>query len=80
MQDNLKDKPDKPDKLDKPDKRIQKNRRLGRKCTGVITVDIGKPTDPVPQALEAFCIVNEMTVSEAVRHMIRFGLTQKKML
>ena len=55
----------------------QEKRRKGRKCSGVITCCIGEAESPVAQALEAYCLVNEKTVSEAVRKMIYFTLRSK---
>ena len=60
------------------DKRVQRNRRLGRKCSGTITCDLGSPQGPVLQALEAYCITNQKTVSEAVRGMIKHFVREHK--
>ena len=60
----------------KDTRRVQKNRRLGRKCSGIITCDLGDPQGPMLQAVEAYCIHNQKTISEAVRGMITVFLKE----
>lgn len=58
----------------------QKNRKKGKKFSGVTTVYLGEPDSPLLQALESVCIMEEKTVSEVMRKMIVYGLKQKGFL
>jgi hypothetical protein len=50
------------------------------KSSGVHTVYLGRPDDPISQAFEAYCIHTEQTFSESCRDMIVMALVRLGLL
>jgi len=62
------------------DTRVRRKPPTKTKSSGVHTCYLGRPEDPILKAVEAYCIMNQKTVSEACRDFIKSTLTDKGLI